>query len=376
MNTMTDTETPDPPTRVLSYSRASSFLGCRKAYDYRYAQGLSPRVDAPPLMRGTFVDWGLCAAIVADNEGSSPGQCEGAAVVKIAEVGGKWLRSEKVTDHAKMAGQEWMDEAMELVTSSKLIAARAVRFLNLGEGRWRTLAIPNPDDPQGRQLQFGCQAKVSGDLSRNAKHHRITGDQNFHGHIDWVARDTTSGHTWLIDFKVRKVIQAEGSLEFDYQLPAYVAALRQMGVTIRGAAHLQIRAAVPGQPELLKAAKDGTRKMSRAQIATDWPTYRETLLANELNPDDYLDVKAKLKPFDVFSTIYRADEELFGVWEELNVTRIEIDQWHANPKRFAPRRLHTMQCRGCHYQEICLAELRGHDAEGVRALHYTQKDRT
>lgn len=360
----------------MSYSRGSTFLACRKLYEYKYAEGLVPRVDIPQIKRGDLVDQALCAAIVADQAGHGPDECESAANRTATKLGNDWLGSEDVVEYAKMSGDEWVADMAQLVVDSVLIACRAVRFLELGSGRWRTLAIPDPDDPTGRRLQFGCQPKILGDLNKTIA--QTVGDApNFKGHGDWVARDTETGHVWLIDFKVRKAIQAPETLEFDYQLPAYVAALRQMGVEVHGAAHLQIRALVPNVPNLLKpTAKSSVQKMSRANISTDWHTYREAVIADGLDPNDYLDMKEKLNPFDVFTPIYRSDEELTGIWAELATTRESIMQWHANPIATAPRRLHIMQCRGCQFDQLCLAELRGHDAEHIRETHFTIRDRS
>jgi hypothetical protein len=381
-----DTRAPEPrklpviqPLKHLSYSRVTSFLGCRKAYLYRYGEGIVPRIDAPQLTRGTLVDIGLCAAIVADQAGGDPLHCAAVSVEAVNAAGDDWLDSEQVKDHAVMAGDDWLAECEQLINDSASIAARAARFIELGTGRWQTLAIPDPTKPRARKWQFGTQATVTGCLHVPADTPADLESEDawlYLGDLDWIARDTKTDHVWLIDFKVRKAIQAEESLEFDYQLPGYVAALRQMGVPVHGAAHFQIRAAVPKAPALLKpTAKAPGPKLSRANITTDWDTYKREVLRHNLDPNDYLDVRDKLKPFDVFTTIYRSDEELHGVWAELGATYYEVDKWHKDPDRTAPRRLHTMQCRGCNYDVLCLAELRGHDDDHIRKAHYMPRER-
>jgi len=367
---MNETKGPDTARQMLSYSRCASFLACRKAYYYSYVEGIVPRIDAPQLRRGTLVDRGMCAGIEAERDGAGPVECQLAAADKIAELGKEWLASEVVQSYAELAGPHVLEEAAELAAESQLIAVRALEFLGIGEGRWATLALPGID---GGPPQFGCQARVVMDTGSAS----LT-TPNYHGHIDWVARDLETGHVWLVDFKTRKNIQGAESLDYDYQLPSYIVALRQMGVEIHGAAHLQIRAKCPEVPELLKARAKAPVKMSRKQITTDWATYRTALLAHNLDPNDYLDVRDKLKPFDVLTTIYRAPEELENIRRELNATGhaigafgLMLDTHYA----VAPRRLHVMQCRTCNYQDLCLAELRGHDAEHVRELHYTNKDK-
>ena len=368
------------PTQPISYSRASTFLACRKLYDYRYLQRLAPRVDAIPLTRGKFVDYGLEAAIRAQEDGATPEDCERVAADEIGKRGQDWLSSDDVRDHVEMVGTEWQEDAVNLVTESQLIAIRVCGFLRLGTKRWQTLKIPNPDtDPMADPYQLGVQAKVVGRLSANWQRTAELDDPapvDFQGYVDWLAVDNETGQTWLIDFKVRKQLQDETGVEYDYQLPAYQACIKQMGgPMIHGTAHLQIRAAVPKEPAMLKPRKKGgvSPGLSRAQIATDWSTYKEVVYRQGLDPVDYLDVKAKLKPFDVMTTHYRSNNELSAIWDELRTTERLIH--HANladdiDTMVAPRRMHVMQCRTCSHQELCMAELRGHDSEHVKQTHF------
>lgn len=376
----------------LSYSRASTFLACRKLYDYRYLQNLTPKVDAPQLTRGKFVDQGLTEAIKCQERGGDSEECRTAAADEIGRVGKEWLASDHVKEWAEYMGSEWYDEAVTLVVNSQIIALRAVLSLELGEGRWETLTIPNPDynpdpehDPSEHELrptQLGVQAKVVGrlDLPYDVAP-RFSRAANYWGHVDWLARDTKTGFAWVIDFKVRKQHSPEDAIEYDYQLPGYQACLTQMGVRgIRGCAHYEIRAAVPQEPALLKPRgkkQTASPGVSRAQIATDWQTYRGTVLKHGFNPNDYQDIKAKLKPFDVMTTVYRSEQELENIWAELAMTREAEQRFRQRADRFdtqpAIRRLHIMQCRGCNFQDLCLAELRGHDSEHVKQTQYTEK---
>ncbi len=371
-------------TQPISYSRASTFLACRKLFDFRYLQRLAPRVDAIPLTRGKFVDHGLEAAIRAQEGGAGPKDCERAAADEIGKRGQEWLASDDVKDYIELAGEDWRNEAVTLVTKSQLIAIRVCEYLQLGAGRWETLTIPNPDhdptDDDSAPYQLGVQAKVVGRLRANWQ--RTTEDDDpapvdFLGYVDWLARDTRTGQAWLIDFKVRKQLQDETGVEYDYQLPAYQACVRQMGgPMLHGAAHLQIRAAVPKEPAMLKPRKkDGISPgLSRAQIATDWATYRDTVIRHGFDPTNYLDVEAKLKPFDVMTTHYRGANEISGIWAELRHVEGQIKYFtQAHEQGWDPvanRRMHVMQCRGCNFQELCMSELRGHDSEHVKQTHF------
>jgi len=358
-------------TRALSYSRISTFLGCVYNYNKRYEEGVRKRFDAAYLRRGSLVDNGIEAAIRAQEDGADEGTCAVEAAEAVALKGKEWLEDENIAPWLEnVPGLE--TEALELIAECQLIAIRAVEDLELGTGRWQTLWVPdmkNPD-PEADQV-LGVQFKVTHPLE--------AWEEGYQGYVDWLARDTKTGHIWLIDFKVRKQMQPEESLEFDLQLPTYQYCIEKMiGEPVTGCAHYQIRAAVPKRPPLLKPkiTKKNPNALSAGvsrnkSIATNWKTYRQTVIEEGFDPADYLDMRDALSEFERFTTCHRSVIELEQTWAEVEAAAAKISEHHARLDNMGPerisnlRRLNIMQCRGCQMQDLCLGELRGHDTAEI-----------
>ena len=120
---------------------------------------------------------------------------------------------------------------------------------------------------------------------------------------------------------------------------------------------------------------DGTMAigMSRAAVTTDWATYRQALLDNDLDPDMYLDMKDKLPAsFDVVSQYYRGPREAAEVWNTVLDTVDMMEAAHAQNK--FPRNISPFTCRGCSHRSYCEADLQDEDLEVLRNTEYMRED--
>ncbi len=339
----------------LSYSRVSSFLGCQQAFQYSYIERLTRKYEFPRITRGKLVDDGICEAIAAQEEGHDLADCQLVACDAIAKAGREWIASEDVAAFLDMS-PGLRAESCDLVAEAQIIARRAIKSIGIGTGKWRTVPVEN---------MAGVQLKVRGELANWAP--------GFEGYVDWLAEDKETGHVWLIDFKVRDAFQSEEDLAFDYQLPLYQRCVEQMlGREITGTAHFQIRSKVPSEPKILKSGR-----VSSNILGTDFDTYVAALDGNQEDHSEYTEQLDKLrgKNFDRFTPIYRSRQEIDGIWDELECAAYGLKKYDEHG--VSTRRLHLMQCRGCRFQDLCLAELRGHDADHIRKTAYTKKkDRT
>lgn len=352
----------------LSYSRLSTFLACRKLYDYSYTQKLTRKYDVPRITKGRLVDKGLESSIYAQENGRDMEGCQIAAADWIAVEGKRWLESDEVKAHIEFACEKIRTEALALIEEAQSIAMRAVKSIGIGTGKWTTISLPSDNGTQS-----GAQATVRKNLR--------AWESGFIGILDWLARDEGSGYEWVIDFKCREQMQAEELLDYDYQLPAYQSCVEEMlGRKIHGCAHWQIRATPARLPALLKPRKKGSLPLglARSTIISDWDTYRAEVIRHGFNPDDYIEMKTKMKPMEVFTPIIRSQVELDNIWEHIEEAAQEI-AFHdtrllsiRNHSRDTPR-LHVMQCRGCRFADLCLGELRGHDTKEIIELGYMKK---
>lgn len=347
----------EPTTRPLSYSRISTYLGCKAAHHYSYVENLTRKVEIARINRGTWVDKGLTAAIRAQEEGKEQIDCQIAACDAIAEHGRKWLADEVVSglmDNSPGMRAKYVD----LVAESQIIARRAVKSLGIGTGRWRTLSIDG---------ELCLQTKIIAKLE-----HWPAG---FMLKLDWLAEDKETGHIWVVDFKVRDSISSPEDLQFDYQMPAYQRCVEMLlGRDITGTAHFQVKSKVPKEPRILKNGE-----LTRDVRGTDFDTYMAAIIHQGHEPSSFDHELATLaqKSFDVFTPQFRSREEVENVWAEIEKAAFEIYGEYVmrgtNESGIGARRLHIMQCRGCRFQDLCMAEMRGHDADFIRETYFTQK---
>ncbi len=334
----------------FSFSRGGSHLRCPKADDYRYNQKLLPMSDAFQLTRGTMIHAGLEAANRAQFAGERGEAVTKAALEKIEELHDGYLLDPFIAmliegdpdDTENEAGETLRNEYHGLMRLSQNVCERVIKKNGFDTGRWETIVYDNPGHKQHGEpmIEFDMEIVVDG--------------LPIHCKIDWVVRDTDTGLVYECDYKTRKQFTKYEDDEYNAQHPMYMYALAQYGVHVDGSMTFQIKAAVPNEPKLNKPTKKVPVAMSRTAIATDWKTYREALIKVDLDPADYLDMKDKLREFELVHPILRTPEECHSVWRDQTRLLLRLHKGDLPTTRV----LNPRTCKGCEYSELCMEELR------------------
>jgi hypothetical protein len=356
----------------ISQSLMRCWCSCKYKYRLIEVEGLKRRRPARPLQVGTLVHTGLEAAIrlftsrvpVGPESATVPNEVRWPTLIDLAldaeiAITAQAYEMERQVKEVVEPDLEWLQKMRENMLDAIHIVQRTCEFLRLHEGEdcpWETVRLP--DGTPCIELEM---------LSEE-------GEYDIGGKLDWLIRERETGYVWLVDFKTRDTIQ---SPEFDakqVQGPLYLYLLaNKHDMFVRGTATIQIRRRVPDVPTLNKTKRKDeiAPGMSRRVIATDWETYERAVIDAGLDPMDYLDMKAKLRPFFAISWEPRA-------WVEVEKTVHTAHQIAADIMRTPPedmyRARHPMNCIGCDMEPLCTASLHGHDVEFLKATEYTDSD--
>lgn len=189
------------------------------------------------------------------------------------------------------------------------------------------------------------------------------------------------GMAVIVDHKVTGSIPDEEDRMLDSQGPRYVLGLteflRQRGVLhkVKGVIMVYdyIRDRTPAIPTL---NKNGT--MSKANIDTEWDVYRQALLDNDLDPNDYQDMLDKIartsKPFFDRWVVPISDYRIQAERAELMA---DTERGLLEQRKVYPRNLDRLRCRwDCEYKDLCLVELQGGDIEPLLKSRFEVRDRS
>ena len=319
-----------PLKREIHVSEINSYLTCRRRHDYQYNK-LIPYEANDRMNFGTVVHAGLEGALIAKhNKIGDP-----------LEVGSEYAleKSHHLLAAFNKDDEEGYTQLSAALADARSVAARAIKWLDVD--RWETLVI---DGVPAIEISLSLPIKT-----------RTRTKLMFGCTQDWVCRDTSNGQCWSFEFKTRKQLTTESLGEVSLQQAAYQYVLHQKGFPIEGAMEFCILAAVPKWPKL---NKDGT--MSRAACATDWQTYESALLANNLNPDHYSDMRAQLEFKEWFRLVpqYRTIDECERTWNQVVVPIAKEIVSRDRPVVVPVLAKHT--CRACSFLERCMEELRGY----------------
>lgn len=322
--------------REISLSLINSFQKCKYLWYLGYERSIKPVRRPTPVALGGLVHIGLAAALA--------GKDFAAAIHDVAVV--NEVMVPKDTDGETFVVDSMVDTE-KLVADAVSITAKSFKFL-FENGEWETVSI------EGIPL---IEVKLGIPLNRT---------ETFVGVVDWVAKERQTNTVWLFDHKTRTHLQPDELEDYNVQMAVYQRLLWSFDVHPVGSITFQIRSSVPAWP---KRNKDGS--MSRADIATDWETYRAALVDANLDPDDYADMQYKLdqKEFYRLSKAYRSDALVEAIWQS-SVLDVLEDVKHTRNKfrkskdgKVPSRNQHLVNCKLCASREFCQAELRGLDAE-------------
>ena len=328
--------------RPFSYSQFISYLRCPALWAYRYKQGLTSIRPSVALRMGSLVDSGLDGALVG-REQDTGHSCAKLATMAVVRAYDTWAEGPGVSQALAMSS-EFLDEAEETRLKAVQVAIRVVDDLEL-------------DDPHGFRTARDKDGKLG--VQYEVRHPLIAHKHGFIGFIDWVPND------WIADLKVRKAFDDDEALGYDYQLSSYQYAAGDAFGPIAGVAHYQTKSKPTTPPKLTKQ-----NKLSKAKSQScDWPTYLKTIKELELDPADYEEMREGLPKFERWTWTRRSKTELANTWQNIEVLAMRLVEAH-HDTRPQPRVLDPLKCKPCDMRHICMAELKGHDADHIRATLY------
>ena len=333
-----------------SQSSVRDWTHCKYLYKLRVINEITPRFTPRPMSIGTLVHKGFD---VAWRTASVLAACDA-----IAEHQAQALESDTVREYLT---DEQRDQALLDTAAAQSIFERG--WLALEPDAWEVITTADGTP----LIEFAMRqhfAKPIGGLVQDGGP-PIEGVQ---GTLDFALKNRATGHRWLFDLKVPKVLASEDFYATQTQAPVYQHLLRTLhGVELDGSAIYQVRAAVPSTPELNKTLAKGEQRprMSRSGLSTDWATYRRALLANGLQPAEYADVEAKLKSFERVDYFMSTPQYVQRVWDDFSCHVADM----ASALSF-PRSLNPHNCRGCHHRAYCTADLEGMDTQVLERTTY------
>lgn len=192
------------------------------------------------------------------------------------------------------------------------------------------------------------------------------------GIIDAILYDLEQEKYVIVDWKTRYQFSNDNPLQWDIQLLHYAHFVNQQSKhPITEVRMIEIRNRAP-EPAKLK--QDGTPSM--AAQTTTYSVWAESLRRHGLNPDDYPEMKDKLKTdadyyrelsLTLDSNLVNAHIEEYEMWCE----RIYQDE-------LFPPNYSSFGCGNCHYNPICQQLKKGLPADDIMVSqfkHYTQLER-
>lgn len=333
---------------MVSCTQLQAYLSCPRRWSYAYVEGLRPRTERPYLTAGRLIHRGFEAAMRLRAEG-----CED---VKAMVNAGLLAVKEEAEGYAlEFDGQE-VEVLSDAVREACEVFCEALPEFD--PTRWDVMRVGGVP---ALELHFWTPCPHTGGL---------------HGYVDAVLRERATGQVWCVDYKFRSRLASEDDERFSLQRAVYARACRDLGVPVTGTLTWQRLRRAEAVPRLLR---DGT--MSRAKVMCTWPRYREALIEAGLDPADYAEMEGKLAGVETSREIreVRSDEMLERVWAQVVVPTANDVHYHrllhgGGESRACVPALDPMRCRLCPYAELCQAELRGYDADFVRAEGFTRAE--
>lgn len=347
-------ETTQTPEGMVSVSQLQSFMSCPKKWEYGYVEGLTPRVERDYLSVGKLCHKGMQESMRYkwEHEGE-PGYCRekalGAAYIAMTVEHRKYVESH-------MFLEEEMYDVNQILADAEAVFEQA--FWEFGIDRYDVLTVrKNGVDTPALELHFCIPC---------------SGSKGLHGYIDAILKDKHTGFTWCTDYKFRKSLSPDTEEETNIQNAVYTKACAMLGINISGTMTWQHVNTPASTPAILK---DG--KVSRAKIKTTWAKYRDFLLANGKDPEDYREeMEPKLADIEWYRATYeyRNVETVQRMWDECIVPTAKAVKkaWKGGNPRF----LYPWNCKMCQFRSLCQGELRGYDPEFIRISEYIERSYT
>lgn len=349
----------------FSKSAYETLQTCEQKYFNRYVRKLRPPVTdfAPQL--GSLIHTYL-EGYYKFIQGHQPFEDE-VAIVEVAGaahdaglvlMAGAWDKVKLAIDTAWLAGRE--DMARDFASLYPLAVGLVWNYFNLrGQhdiDKYEVLLVEHP-----------IYAKITDQTKSMSV-------------IDLVLRDLDTGLVWLVEHKTTQNVPDTMFRLKDFQTLFYATLLERRGMKIDAVLWNYVRTKLPATPHLNQPKGKNPAAMSRDKgIDTTWSVYEAALKENNLDPDDYQDIRSRLYNaeynsfFPRFEHIITAKREVLLRDYLIMARRSEQLQKSWARGSVAPIKHIAQHCQWCPYKKVCEAEIMGGDPEDVIRMRFLER---
>lgn len=186
----------------------------------------------------------------------------------------------------------------------------------------------------------------------------------FGGRIDCLMVDQL-GRYWIFDWKTAmRMTTSEDFLWFDSQITSYCWALWTLNIPITGFVYVEMKKAIPQEPEPNKVIRLGRRYSVSKNIETTAELYETTVKENDnlaytqgLYDDFIAHLKVDGPKYHQRFQIERNTTELMSMGQYIYDVALDMTEPNLNMYRNAGK----FNCQNCAFAEPCLAKERGED---------------
>lgn len=341
-------------TLYMSWSQVQTYLTCPKKFEYRYIDNLEPvRFDEtkPMYLGSVFHD--AMASVLRDYAVNSNTSLD--HLVRVARDAIE-LYVSRFEDTDSIGLDVLGEYDIEFKPSDVAEKAFEIVVSLLYEFDLSNYVVVNDPSTGEPMVEYALDVPIP-----------EYNDIRFIGYIDAVMYNKITGRTEIIDWKTTRSLKDASSMQLHGQMAVYAYFLRQQtGINAEVQSMVQVASTPPRKPEMTKSGM-----MSRANIRTTWETYRRALLKNNLNPDDYLDMRNKLIDTEFVRKLelYRNQDTLVNFVKEFIAGAHQ-----ARNSIVYPRVINSFSCDRCTFSRICLAYLHNHDVDGTLVAEYKQRE--
>ena len=305
--------------RNFSISQVQCYRGCKKAWEYRYAQGLQNRNPARPLYLGSTIhklletralykDWKKCLKEEVEPEFN-----------KLSEA-----------NRAEL-GEDFIEVCQKIMEQYDYVYAN--------------------EDIKYVAVELPIKIKIKG-------------NKCFEGIVDAVC-ELPDGSQYIMEHKTfsSKKMSMEQTW-INAQTALYMKVLNDKGYNIKGVIWDMIKTACPEEPRVLKDGSFGKQYGTQTIMSFKWAGYSEA----EIPEDIYENIKLNhLNYLERYQTPI-LDNVVDIIWDDFRDTVEEITKAKTFPHRL------SKDCDFCSYKDLCKVEMTGGEIDSIKQLLFTTRE--